>query len=677
MQATFCCLPRRLQWCPTTDRIRTIEGDTDMKVLIAALTILLALLSPLGWAAAPAGLWLESMTGSAEEPALLLATDVNITVTGLLADTALTQHFVNQTDQFAEGRYLFPLPDNSSVERLEIMIGERRIEGEIRERGQARQAYRQARDSGRAAGLVEHDLGNLFTTRVANIPPGERVEIRIAYRQRVDHAHGRFSLRFPTTVVPRFGHGPSNVHGMSDGSRRGASHFRSSPLSVGVDLRPGMPLASIEASHHEIWTEQRGQAWRVELRDEVVDSRRDFELEWVPADSASVEVGAFAERRGSHEHLLLMLTPPRSFEAVDTPREVVLIIDTSGSMRGQPMVQARESLLFALASLGPDDRFNVIEFNHHTRSLFDAPVDASSGNVFKAKQWVSRLNAGGGTIMGPSLAMSMRDPVPTGFLRQIVFVTDGLIANESQVLDQVRNDIGDSRLFTVGIGHGVNSEFLRQLSDIGRGSHTLIGELDQISRRMSELVMQLESPVLHDIELQWPGDAEMYPLRQRDLYVGEPLMVTARLERMHGDLVVSGTSAGQPWREVVPLEAFQPATGVAAHWASQRINALEGVRGRTVDPEMIDRAVLATALDYGLVSSRTSLVAVDRTPLRSRADALAAHDVSAGPAQGRDMQLRAMPATDAGSFNALVRAAVALLLIVLLFSKRSRDEEPS
>ncbi len=640
--------------------------------------ILLAVLSGLNWAATPAGLWLEATADSAEEPALLLATDVSITVTGLLAETTLTQHFVNQTDQFVEGRYLFPLPDNTSVEQLDIVIGERRIEGEIQERGEARQSYRQARDSGRAAGLVEHEVGNLFVTRVANIPPGERVEIRIGYRQRVDHAHGRFSLRFPTTVVPRFGHSLSSVHAMPDGGARGAGRFQSSPLALSVDLAPGMPLASVEASHHEIWTEQRGEAWRIELRDELVDSRRDFELEWTPQATGAVEIGAFAEQRGNHEHLLLMLTPPNSFEAVDTPREAILIIDTSGSMRGHPMRQARESLLFALASLGPEDRFNVIEFNHRTRALFEDPVDATPDNVLEAKQWVSRLTAGGGTVMGPSLAMSMRDPVPTGFLRQIVFVTDGLIANEAEVLDQVRSDIGESRLFSVGIGHGVNSEFLRRLSGIGRGSHTLIGELDQISRRMSELIMQLESPVLHDIELDWPGSAEMYPRRQRDLYVGEPLMVTARLEDLHGDLVVRGVSVGRPWREIVPLEAFRPAAGVASHWASQRIDALEGERDRVVDTEAIDREVLATALDYGLVSSRTSLVAVDRTPLRSRADALSAHDVSAGPARGRDMQLRAMPATDAGSFNALVRAAVALLLVVLLFFGRqphARDEE--
>ncbi len=641
------------------------------------LAILVVLLSGAAWST-PAGLWLESTTDQGEQPALLLATDVNIEVTGMLADTTLTQHFVNQTDQFAEGRYLFPLPDNTSVERLEVVIGERRIEGEIQEKAEARQSYRQARDSGRAAGLVERDAGNLFVTRVANIPPGERVEIRIGYRQRVDHAHGRFSLQFPTTVVPRFGHSLSNVHGMLGGGARGAGSFRSSAFSLGVDLAPGMPLESIEASHHEIWTEKRGLDWRIELNDEVVDSRRDFELAWTPADTGSVELGAFAERKGDHEHLLLMLTPPHTFEAVDTPREIILIIDTSGSMRGQPMVQARESLMFALASMGEGDRFNVIEFNHLTRALYDNPVDATPDNILEAKQWVSRLQAGGGTVMGPSLAMSMHDPVPVGFLRQIVFVTDGLIANEADVLDQVRGDICDSRLFTVGIGHGVNSEFLRQLSDIGRGGHTLIGELDQISRRMSELVMQLESPVLHDIELDWPGSAEFYPVRQRDLYVGEPLIVAARVERLQGDLVITGTSAGQEWHEVVPLEAFQSATGVAAHWASRRIDDLEARRSQAADPAAIDDKVLATALEYELVSSRTSLVAVDRTPVRSRTDALAAHDVSSGPAQGRDMQLRAMPSTDAGSFNALVRAAVALLLVVLLFSagrNRVHDEQ--
>ena len=641
------------------------------------MTIMIVLLSPLitaAYGSTAAGLWLESTAGDAE-PALLVATDVHMEVTGLLVETRVIQHFINQTDGFAEGRYLFPLPDGTAVEKLEIVIGERRIEGKIQERARARRQYRKARDSGRAAGLVEHEVGNLFTTRVANIPPGERVEIRVGYRQRVDHAHGRFRLRFPTTVVPRFGQSHSSTHGMPGTSAQTSNASFSSPLALSVDLAPGMPLAGIESSHHEIRTERRGGRWRVELRDEIVDSIRDFELEWMPVDADTVAVAAFAEQHRGQEHLLLMLTPPQVFDAVDTPREVVLIIDTSGSMRGEPMSQARESLTFALASLTPDDRFNVIEFNSRTRALHDSPVPATNANVLDAKRWVERLNAGGGTVMGPSLAMAMRDPVPAGYLRQIVFVTDGLIANEQQVLDQVRADIGNSRLFTVGIGHGVNSAFLRQASDIGRGTHTLISELDQISQRMSELVLQLESPVLHDIKLEWPGTAEAYPAQHRDLYVGEPLMVSARLPRLSGDLIVRGMSAGQVWREIIPLERFIPANGVASHWGRLRIGELEGQRSSSANSEELDEQVLATALTYELLSSRTSLVAIDRTPLRSRNDALAAHNVSAGPTHGRDMQLRAMPATDGGSFNATVRGAVALLLVFLLFAYCRGDSE--
>ncbi len=637
---------------------------------MAAMGVLLSVLLPAAYASAPAGLWLEMASEGESVQGLLIATDVHMEVTGLLVETRVTQHFLNTTDQFAEGRYVFPLPDDTAVESLDIIIDERHIAGEIRERGQARQQYRQARDSGRAAGLVERELGNLFVTRVANIPPGERVEIRIGYRQRVDYAHGRFQVRFPTTVVPRFGHSLSGAHLRPDADGQSSISLRSSPFQLSVDLAPGMPLAGIESSNHDIRTERVNGRWRVDLHDEVVDSRRDFELEWTPADAGSVEASAFAERHLGKEHLLLMLTPPQAFDAVDTPREIILIIDTSGSMRGEPMDQARESLIFALASLDSEDRFNVIEFNHRTHALHEAPVAATRANLLAAKRWVERLNAGGGTVMSPSLAMAMRDAVPAGYLRQIVFVTDGLIANEREVLEQIEADIGDSRLFTVGIGHGVNSAFLRQASDTGRGTHTLIGELDQISRRMSELIMQLESPVLHDIRLDWPGRAEVYPARQRDLYVGEPLMVSARLDALAGDLVVRGTSAGQPWRKNVALEDFLPGNGVAAHWGRLRIGELEYRRSGSARPDDMDEQVLDTALDYGLVSSRTSLVAVDRTPLRSRADALAAHNVSAGPAQGRDMQLRAMPSADGGSFGAVIRGMVALLLVFLLFAYR-------
>ncbi len=643
-------------------------------------------------------MWLDTAGDGEAGRAVLLETDVGIEVAGLIARSRVSQRFFNNSGQWAEGRYVFPLPDDSAVDELTIRIGDRLIEGEIQERGEARQTYRRARAAGQAAGLVEQERANLFTTHVANIPPNQEIEVRIGFRQRVDFEHGRFSLHFPTSVLPRFVPGKPLAPGMGSDAPGGgwspdtdrvpdASRISPpvqhpdaddwNPLRMNVALRADMPVSMLESSHHPIEREFADDTWHIRLAEPGDASGRDFELVWRPANPEQVHGSLFSETRNGHEHALLMLVPPAEFTAEKTPREVVLIVDTSGSMRGEAMAQARDSLVFALDRLGPLDRFNVMEFNHLTRSLFDAPVAASNANIARARQFVAALEAGGGTVMGPALERAMRPGIADEHLRQIVFMTDGVIANEDEVLDQIRREIGDSRLFTVGIGHGVNSQFLRDGARLGRGSHTRIADIAQVRSRMGELLSQLTRPVLHDIELHWPGEAEILPESLPDLYTGQPLVVSARADSLQGDLTVSARSDGRAWQQTLSLDGALPVEGVAAHWARHRIQQLSDRAGNGIADEQARARTLSTALDYGLLSSQTSLVAVDRTPRRSRDAALERHDLPTNLAHGRELEgffdarsTRAMPETDGGSFQSALRGMLALLLVGLLLGHR-------
>jgi Ca-activated chloride channel homolog len=629
---------------------------------------------------AESGMWLERPDAGSREAALSLATEVDIEVTGMLALVEVRQQFFNQTGDWAEGVYRFPLPDGAAVEQLQIRIGQRLIEGEIQEKETARATYEAARDQGQIAGLVEREPGNLFSTRVANIPPGEMVEMRIGFTQAVVYEHGRFRLDFPTTAAPQFRRGGELERTVLERLEAAVGgHLPQRPVALTVDLRPGLRLGDISSTHHAVDVERLGTDWLVTLSDGADWSGRDFELTWQPEDNGAAATAAFAEQFNGREHIMLTLVPPQAFEADDTPRELILVIDTSGSMSNDPIEQARESLHYALASLKPGDRFNVIAFDHQARSLHPQPLDYSEDRHLEAAQWVDALGAGGGTDMGPPLALALGAPPADGYLRQVVFITDGMVGNEQRLLERTRLDLDESRLFTVGIGHGVNGGFLRRLAAAGRGNYTAIAETSLIAERMSELVLQLESPVIHDIELVWPHSVEFYPESMPDLYVGQPLSVIARTDRLSGDLIVRGTSNGQFFERILPLEDFQPAPGVAGQWGRARIEALENPTGPPGDELLIESEVLHTALAYSLVSSQTSLVAVDRTPERSRAEALRRFGLDTSPAHGRAGSLQAMPATDGGSVSAALRGAVALLLVLLLLFQRriNRSEEES
>jgi len=635
-----------------------------------------------------ARLWLD--TGQERLSTMAMVTDIDIEVTGMLAYTVVRQQFLNDSAHWAEGRYVFPLPDDVAVESLRVVVGNRMIEGEIQERHQARMTYETARAEGRIASLVEQERANLFSTSIANIAPGEVLEVQIGFRQRVQYAHGEFRLRFPLSIAPPYVPGdprPAELGSTRDGGGQAentnqvpdASRITpelagplesTNPVSLRVALNAGIPLAMLESSHHLIDKRYDRGTWNVLVDGPNANPHKDFELVWQPVVREHVESVMFLQRLGDQDHALLMLTPPEQFTASRTQREVTLIIDTSGSMQGESIEQAREALLFALDSLSSQDRFNLIEFNTSATALFPSPVDATAANLREARGFVSRLRADGGTEMLQPLNLAMQQVMTPGYLQQIVFVTDGQVGNTAEIIDQVREKIGESRLFTVGIGHGVNSQFLTDLARFGRGSDVLIADLWQVQIRMSDLVAQLTSPVLHNIELHWPNDVEFLPGQIPDLYTGQPLLVAARGHRLRGDLLVTGLSDGQAWQQVIPLETFQTAPGVAAYWGRQAIQRELDRAGHGISHDEARQRVIDLAIEYQLLSPYTSLVAIDKTPERSRDAALRRQDVPSFLADngqhGGALMARAMPATDAGAVSRLIRGLLALALVVLM-----------
>jgi Ca-activated chloride channel family protein len=634
--------------------------------LVAALAIVLSLLWPMTTpVAAPAAewrpqdatqgsLWLRDEQNPRYQPAPALDTHVEMDITGMLARVQVRQTFHNPGNRWAEGIYVFPLPEQAAVDHLRMVIGERIIEGQIKERAQARKTYQQAKQAGQRASLVEQERANIFTTSLANIAPGESISVEIEYQQTVHYSDNAFRLRFPMVVGPRYIPGTAleledevrafagsgwarATTRVADAARitppvQHPDHGPLNPVSLDIHLNPGMPLAEVSSSYHPIDTQWSAEGhYRIQLAERQVPADRDFELVWRPTAASAPRGAWFVEGKHEYQYGLLMLVPPQhDAERTALSRDVVFVIDTSGSMHGESIEQARSALLLALDRLTERDRFNIIRFSDSTDSLFAETQSADPANLAIARQFVRSLHASGGTEMRPALQLALQHDGQARGLRQVVFLTDGSVGNERELFELIRNKLGHSRLFTVGIGSAPNSYFMRKAAEYGRGTFSYIGKTAEVMEKTAELFLKLERATLTDIRLELPPglDLETLPQRIPDLYAGEPLLVALRGPAMPDWIVVHGKLAEQPWSTRVTLEGGQQGTVLAPEWGRRKIAQLmtrlhdaqhEDAR------EALRQQVVATGLTHHLVSRYTSLVAVDVTPARQMNELLNQH----------------------------------------------------
>ncbi|HET9045322.1 MAG TPA: marine proteobacterial sortase target protein, partial [Casimicrobiaceae bacterium] len=582
------------------------------------------------------------------EIAPLVFTDVHMDVSGMTARVRVTQHFVNPAADWREGVYVFPLPEKAAVDHLDMRIGERVIQGQIKERGDARRTYEAAKTEGKKASLVEQERPNMFTTNLANIGPSEEIAVGIEYQQTLTYDAGSFALRFPMAITPRYIPGTPIGDAEGDPSPPPSPRMRGegwaeeptdqvpdadritppfltpgsdaiNPISLDIDLDAGFPLAKLTSPYHAVRIEERGlHRFHVSLADGLVPAARDFELVWTPDVGSAPAAALLTEERDGRKFALLMVLPPAvdATTAPRAPREITYIVDTSGSMEGVSMDQAKEALLIALDRLQPGDRFNVIEFNSVTRTLYSAPMPVDDRTLATARKFVRALRAQGGTEMLPALTAALSSPRDGTAMRQVVFLTDGAVGNENELLKLIQSRLGDRRLFTIGIGPAPNTFFLKKAAEAGRGTFTFIGDVREVKDKMAALFRKIESPVLTDIDAVWPGGVVAYPGKVPDLYAGEPIVLSAELAnaKQDGVLSLTGVRNGKPWSAKLALATPGNAPGIGVLWARDKIESLMDAKRNGAPPDEVKRDVIAVAMEHHLVSAYTSLVAVDITP---------------------------------------------------------------
>ena len=557
---------------------------------------------------------------------LLLATDVNFEISGMIVRANVKQRFKNTSSLWAEGVYVFPLPEKAAVDHFKLHIGERQIEGQIQERTQAKKIYETAKNEGKQAGLIEQQRANVFTTSLANIAPGDDISVEIEYQQTLEYKDGSYRLRFPMVIGPRF-HATNGSNTQNNNATDVSTVIAETlvnPVYLHASLDAGVPLSKLDSSYHAIDIKQTDtHRYSIALAGDQVFADRDFELVWTPELSHQPQTAVFTEQHDGYEYALVSVFPPalESLGQQLLPRDVVFILDVSGSMGGTSIEQARASLIQALGRLQPQDRFNIIWFNDRSERLYPRSMPASINNIQQASRIISSLNADGGTVMLPALALALNEQPELSRVRQIIFLTDGNVDNEQELFSLINRQLGDNRLFTVGIGSAPNSYFMRKAARAGRGSFTYIGDIDEVQQKTNALLEKLESPALVNIDIRIEGsDVEAFPDPVPDLYLNEPLTVLIRGKQLGDRITLYGDYGESTWQQQLVLSDVTNHSGVNTAWAREKITSLlqqHHDANTEKQRDQLKNQIVQASIEHHLVSRFASMVAVDVTAVNS------------------------------------------------------------
>jgi len=571
-------------------------------------------------------------------PAPLQHTSVNADIAAYIASVNVKQQFHNPFNEKIEATYVFPLPENAAVNGFVMTIGDRHIRGIIREREEAEQIYRDARAQGKVASLLTQERPNVFTQKVANIEPGRDIDVDITYFHTLTHDDGWMEFVFPMVVGPRF-----NPPGTSGGigaaprtqARRGnqptavsyldPSERTTHDIDLTVNIDAGVDIEKVVSVNHSVDVHEPvsgNDAKRtVVLRKSDSVPNKDFVLRFKVAGDR-VKSAVLAHQTGGDGYFTMVIHPPAQLDRTrHQPLEMIFVLDCSGSMSGKPIDQAKDAVGYALGQLDERDTFQLIRFSNDASQLGPQPVAASSANVRAGKKYLRGLEGSGGTMMIEGIRAALDFPHDRNRLRVVCFLTDGFIGNEADILREVDQRLGDTRIFSFGVGSSPNRFLLDQLAQQGRGTVAYLGLNDRGSDVMAHFLERAaRHAVMTDIKIDFQGVQvqDVYPSRNIDLFIGRPVIVTGRYQ---GSLVgstvrVTGNVNEDGWSKTLDLrprnDSIDHHPGIASVWARAKIADLQERQIITSDPhqELADM-IRRTALDYNLVSAYTSFVAVD------------------------------------------------------------------
>ncbi|HLM01901.1 MAG TPA: TonB family protein [Pyrinomonadaceae bacterium] len=553
----------------------------------------------------------------------LKRTSVKAEISGFLTRVKVVQEFENNFGEAIEAVYTFPLSPAAAVDEMTMRIGERVIRGRIMRREDARKVYQTAKTEGKTASLLDQESPNVFTQSVANIPPGEKITIEISYVETLKYEDGAYEFVFPMTVAPRYKPAsatPENAREISPPVI--ASTRAGHDISIEINLNAGVPVEEIRSKTHEIETYNISPRQAViKLRNQTAIPNKDFVLRY-DVSGRRIEDAVLAHRDARGGFFTLILSPPEKFSVEDVaPKEIVFVLDTSGSMSGFPIEKAKEAMKLALEGLYPDDTFNLITFSGDTHVLFDEPVPATPANLQKAQAFLASREGDGGTEMMEAVKIALAPSDAQNHLRIVCFMTDGQVGNDTEIIGEVKK-YRNARVFAFGVGESPNRYLLDNIAQEGRGEVEYVSSSDDGSAAARRFHERIRNPLLTDVSIEWNGlpVTDVYPQKIKDLFSAKPVVVHGRYTRgAKGTIHLRGKVGGQDFAREIAVnlpETEAQNDALATLWARQKIDDLMSA-GWNVETEttrvtpQLKTAVTKLGLDYRLLTEFTSFVAVE------------------------------------------------------------------
>jgi len=556
----------------------------------------------------------------------LKATRVDARVLGNIAEVTVTQEYRNQGKTPLEARYVFPASTRAAVHGMTVHLGERVIQAQIREKQKAKAEYQQARQDGKTAALLEQERENVFQMNVANILPGDVVQVELRYSELLVPTDGKFQFVFPTVVGPRYngrGESGSGKQPWIESPYQPEGQPSATTFALQVELLAPVQIGEIASPSHRLTIQRDGQRATVRIAaDDATANNRDFILDYQLGGEA-VQSGLLLSRGEQENFFLAMVAPPRAPEArLIVPRDYVFVVDVSGSMNGFPLDTTKTLLRDLIGRLRPSDTFNLLLFAGDNRKLAERSLAATPENIRLAIELLDSQVGAGGTELMPALREALAMPTDPERSRSFVVVTDGYVTIESSAYQLVRENLSKANLFAFGIGSAVNRSLIEGLARAGQGepfvvTDAVVTDAVEASRAAQRFRRMIDSPLLKGIQARFEG-LEVYdvePAQLPDLFANRPLVLFGKWKgEPRGELRLDAHAADGPFQVRLPISAgnFTDNGGALAHlWARQRLASL-------MDQEALDGGfefssqILDLGLRYQLLTPYTSFIAVDQ-----------------------------------------------------------------